>query len=275
MKMIRNYFLLLLLTLTVCTVSHAQIRLRLNYDKDWKLTTPDSAVFIRACIYDTTNAFFAGPVVDMFPNGRLQMKGAYKLMKKEGEFTTYYNNGNVESSGMFQDNVPVGVWKFYNPDGTLKTETSEFQLPKKFEQTEKFEADSRVTFETYPALKTISYNGSSRTRIPKEKLYMLVEVPPEPIGGIAKLYSFVKKNTRYPVEARKQGITGNVMVQFIVEMDGSLSNLEVKKGIGGGCDEEAIRVITLHGKEVGWRPATQNGKPVKVRYVMPVKFPYD
>jgi antitoxin component YwqK of YwqJK toxin-antitoxin module len=86
----------LILFLFVATAAYSQVNVKLNYNKYWELTIPDSAVYVRMAIYDTTNLAFAGPVTDMYRSGKPQMKGTYALQKKEGEFVLYYENGNVE-----------------------------------------------------------------------------------------------------------------------------------------------------------------------------------
>jgi protein TonB len=95
---------------------------------------------------------------------------------------------------------------------------------------------------------------------------------PEFVGGMDAWAKFLGKNLRYPVQARDEGIQGRVTVSFVVEKNGELSNVKVLKGIGYGCDEEAIRVIK---KSPFWKPGFQNGRPVRVSYVMPIVFRLD
>lgn len=92
--------------------------------------------------------------------------------------------------------------------------------------------------------------------------------PRYPGGDDARLW-FLRKNVRYPEAALKASIQGVVVVVFIIEIDGSLSNIEVTKGIGGGCDEEAMRVVKLMPR---WEPARRNGKPVRVVVKFPIVF---
>ena len=92
--------------------------------------------------------------------------------------------------------------------------------------------------------------------------------PRFPGGDQARLY-FLRSNIKYPPGAIKSGVQGDVMVLFIVEADGSLSNVSINKGIGGGCDEEAIRVTKLM---PGWDPGKRNGKSVRVLVRMPIVF---
>ena len=102
-----------------------------------------------------------------------------------------------------------------------------------------------------------------------DKVYEKVEVMPEFPGGDQAMMDFVAKNVVYPQEARDKEISGRVMVSFIVEKDGSITDAKVVKGIGGGCDEEAVRVVNAMPK---WKPGKQKGKPVRVSFMMPFTF---
>lgn len=103
----------------------------------------------------------------------------------------------------------------------------------------------------------------------KDEPITFAEVMPGYPGGESELLSFISHNVRYPEIAAKAGVEGKVMVQFIVEKDGSLNNVEVVKSIGAGCDDEAIRVCKLMNR---WNPGLQNGKAVRVRMVIPFLF---
>ena len=81
--------------------------------------------------------------------------------------------------------------------------------------------------------------------------------------------AFLGKNIKYPALAKESGIQGRVFINFVVEIDGSITDVKVLRGIGGGCDEEAVRVVESMPK---WKPGKQRGKPVRVSYNLPVKF---
>jgi periplasmic protein TonB len=102
-----------------------------------------------------------------------------------------------------------------------------------------------------------------------EEVFTIVEEGATPDGGYPAFYEFVKNNLKYPSQARRMNIEGKVYVQFVVDKDGKLNEIKVIKGIGGGCDEEAARVIGLAPK---WKAGKQRGKPVKQRIVMPIAF---
>jgi periplasmic protein TonB len=101
------------------------------------------------------------------------------------------------------------------------------------------------------------------------EVFLIVEEPPTFPGGDAALYKWLGENLKYPEEAKELGIQGRVFVSFVVEPDGSASNVVVKRGIGGGCDEEAIRIVKAMPK---WSPGKQRGQPVRVQFNLPIKF---
>lgn len=96
-----------------------------------------------------------------------------------------------------------------------------------------------------------------------------VEQNPEFPGGQDAFAKHLQRNLRYPPLARENNIQGRVYVSFVVERDGSLSDIKIERGIGGGCDEEALRVLRI---TKGWKPGIQNGRPVRVKYTLPIIF---
>ena len=98
----------------------------------------------------------------------------------------------------------------------------------------------------------------------EEDFFMAVENMPELKGGLAGL----QKKINYPEMARKAGIEGTVSIQFIVNKEGKVEDPRVLRGIGGGCDEEALRVV----KQAEFEPGRQRGKPVRVQYSLPIRF---
>ncbi len=100
-------------------------------------------------------------------------------------------------------------------------------------------------------------------------IFTVVESMPEFPNGMKELYVYLGNNIKYPVMAKESGIQGKVYVTFVVEKNGSITDVKVLRGIGGGCDEEAIRVVAAMPK---WKPGKQRGKPVRVQYNLPVRF---
>src|SRR5690606_1784840 len=101
---------------------------------------------------------------------------------------------------------------------------------------------------------------------PPPKIFTYVSQMPEFPGNVNEYFY---KNLRYPDFARENNIQGKVILRFVVSEDGSISDVQVQRGIGGGCDEEAIRVLKKMPK---WKPGKQNGVPVKVYYSVPISF---
>jgi protein TonB len=105
--------------------------------------------------------------------------------------------------------------------------------------------------------------------IVEEEIFIIVEQNPEYPGGDEARLNFLRNNIKYPQMAREAGIQGTVYVSFVVEKDGSVTQVKILRGIGGGCDEEAIRVTRMMPK---WKSGKQRGKEVRVSYNMPIKF---
>lgn len=101
------------------------------------------------------------------------------------------------------------------------------------------------------------------------KIFTAVEQEPSFNGGIDKFYKYLQNNIRYPAVAKENNVQGKVFVTFVVEKDGSLTDIKVVRGIGSGCDEEAMRVLRNSPK---WKAGIQNGRPVRVQYTMPISF---
>lgn len=101
------------------------------------------------------------------------------------------------------------------------------------------------------------------------EVYMVVDQLPEYRGGSEELMSFLASELRYPKDSRRMGIEGTVFVQFVVEKDGTLTDIKLQRGIDSACDAEAVRVIKL---SKPWNPGVQNGKAVRTQMTLPIKF---
>ncbi len=102
-----------------------------------------------------------------------------------------------------------------------------------------------------------------------DSIYQQVDVMPEFPGGEKAMMQFVVDNVTYPQSAKDKNIQGKVYVSFVVEKDGSVDQVKVMRSIGGGCDEEAVRVVKAMPK---WVPGKKDGKNVRVNYVLPFVF---
>lgn len=102
-----------------------------------------------------------------------------------------------------------------------------------------------------------------------KEIFDVTEVQPIPPGGMQGWSEYLSTNLSYPAQARQMGIEGTVIVVFLINSDGSVSDVEVLRGIGGGADEEAVRVVENSPK---WSPAQQKGQVVNSRMRLPVRF---
>lgn len=115
----------------------------------------------------------------------------------------------------------------------------------------------------------VSVNAYSQSKEQDDAVYSIVSEQPSFPGGMQEMMKFISENRKYPAEAKAKEIHGKVIVAFVVERDGSLSDVKIRRGIGYGCDEEAIRLIKSMPK---WTPGKQNGKAVRVSFMLPVTF---
>ncbi len=167
--------------------------------------------------------------------------------------------------------------KFLPPEPKADEEVIIEEPPPRQEETEKavisnktVEGDDVVSDFTPPPPPPPAVTKPAGLGKPKEEeIFTAVEQQPEYPGGQSEMYKFVNSNIKYPAAAQRANVSGRVFVKFVVEKDGTIGNVEVLKGIGFGCDEEAIRVIKSMPK---WNPGRQNGKNVRVYFTMPVFY---
>ena len=182
---------------------------------------------------------------------------------------------NLSNKTIYKDGDICYEWKYSNGDSFL-TETTYTEEKKGKSKTVHY-ANGKISAKyTYQDGKEIAHecfdlNGSKVVcdTTGSGKTFLYVEKMP---AAPYSLNEYLAKNIHYPKYARKKNIEGRVVVKFVVDEDGSISNVEVKKGIGGGCDEEAIRVVS---EMPPWNPGAQNGKLVRVYFTLPIHFKLD
>ena len=130
-----------------------------------------------------------------------------------------------------------------------------------------------LTFSSATIAKNEAVISSEKTVLPPQqkdnRIFTEVENAPNYPGGVDKFYKFLQQNIKYPAEARNKKVQGKVFVSFIVEKDGSLSDLKIIRDPGAGCGNEALRVMKLSPK---WNAGVQNGHKVRVQYTLPISF---
>lgn len=115
----------------------------------------------------------------------------------------------------------------------------------------------------------VSVNAYSQSDDSDNEVYSMVDERAQFPGGQNEMLKYLQENLQYPEDAKANNVHGRVIVKFIVERDGSLSDIKVMKGIGSGCNEEAIRLIQSMPK---WKPGKNKGKEVRVSMMVPVNF---
>jgi protein TonB len=122
-----------------------------------------------------------------------------------------------------------------------------------------------------PPVSVNTNGGGGTASAPDETIHSTggLDVMPEPVGGAEAWSKFLRKNLRFPAAAQDEGVSGKVILSFVIEKDGSLSNIVVERPAGHGFDEEALRVLKL---AKAWKPGQQNGQAVRVRYMIPINF---
>ena len=214
----------------------------------------------------------------------------------------YPNQGGINYLyASFVDGKRTGVWKYkdqndkvllreeyeegrlkkgkqYNWNTTIKYRETKFEkdmfYPSAFNVTEQFAYSVEVYREGYPYFDFLPLKYFTQKeilgegRIPDEE-FTIVEESAEYQDGMYGFYMDVKKHLRYPKEAKKLGVEGKVFVEFVIQKDGSVTDIKIVKGIGAGCDKEVLRVIKLCDK---WKSGRQRGKPVKQKIVLPIVF---
>ena len=117
---------------------------------------------------------------------------------------------------------------------------------------------------------TLSFGAFAQSEVSvDDEVFVVVEEQAEFPGGLDSMYAYIHKNLKYPELAKEKGIEGRVFVSFIIEKDGSISNVKILRGIGGGCEEAAVEMIKNMPK---WKPGKQRGKPVRFQFNLPIKF---
>lgn len=165
---------------------------------------------------------------------------------KEGQSKTWYESGKLKEEAHFSNNKLDGKLLTYWENGQLKREDS--YVSGKLEEGRVYQLD-----------------GSPEP-------YYDYEIMPKYPGGLNAMTRYIKANVKYPKKARRAGISGKVLLRFVVDGDGSVKNVSVEKGVSEELDAEAVRVIKNMPR---WEPARLDGKKVSVYYMLPINFRID
>ncbi len=194
-------------------------------------------------------------------SGALYMKGYFNSLEKnqrEGIFEYFYEDNTPSRSLLYRADklYYIQVWNrqgtplLINGTGVQPFITNENK-------------DGEVVFKDSLLLYSYFYNT------PDERIYYQATVNAEPQGGYKAFYEYIAQKINYPTQARRSGVQGVVYVKFIVNPDGSISDISIEKGIGAGCDEEVIRIVK---SSPTWIPGEAEGKKIKQQQTLPVAF---
>jgi len=184
----------------------------------------------------------------------------------------FYDDGELMDLGQvadeFEDVMEIPPTEQPPPPPPKIQQPEIIEVPDEEEIEEEIEVDLDVEITEETVVEEIVFDEPVEEEV-AEEIFTIVEDQPTPKGGMAAFYEYVGKKLKYPAQARRMGIEGKVFVEFVVDKDGSITDVKAIKGIGAGCDEEATRVIQNAPK---WNPGKQRGRPVKVRMILPITF---
>jgi TonB family protein len=245
-----------------------------------------------------------GVVKSFYANGKIESEITYYNNIREGEAKFYYENGNLKEERFYVNGRVEGLVRLYNEDGKIKEmvnlengkregPSTLFDAEGKLLASVSYSAGIREVPEAITVETPVVTSGKGKTEteqipvkeqgkknddkdmsLPPElvefenvkspEFYTIVEVMPEPVGGIEK----IQKKIIYPKDAMERGIQGEVKVQVLINEYGDVDKADVIEGLGYGCDEIA-RIAVYYTK---FKPGMQRGKPVKVQMTIPVEF---
>jgi protein TonB len=205
----------------------------------------------------------------LFLNIGLVVSLLFVIMAFEWKF--YEDNSLVDLGNVseeFDDLMDIPQTEQPPPPPPKVQQPEIIEVPDEEEIEEDIEVDLDVSITEETVIEDVVFSEEPEEEV-AEEVFTIVEDQPEPIGGMQAFYQYVQKNLKYPAQARRMGIEGKVFVQFVVDKDGSITEVQSVKGIGAGCDEEAVRVLKGAPK---WKPGKQRGRSVKVRMILPITF---
>lgn len=277
-------FCLLIFFLSLSNTVCAQLRADLRFfDANWMpVERREHAQYYRK-ISDADSVYH---VADYYSNDSLFMEGFFSTvsptMVHHGKATWYFKDGRIRKTGYFRKGKPVGIHKEYYENGRLKSEIlydpkTEFHLNYFDEDGNSLLKDGFGTYttrymnqdyvnEVFDAQLLRSYYVDGKG----DTIYGTATRPAQFIeGGMTQLQKNIAKWVHYPENHRRQGNDGIVMVSFVVDRTGNMTDVKAINSLGPDFDKIAVRVVK---RNRDWRPAQYEGKPVPMRFVVPVSF---
>lgn len=167
----------------------------------------------------------------------------------------------------FQLDNPSDQYYYLKRESSTEANTGDWIFPQKELKIEFVEFDKSAGTSKEPQVVGVIVKKIEGKWTDEE--YNYVDQKPSPVDGYGAFFHYVQQNLKYPAQAKQSGIEGKVFIEFLISENGQLTNVKSIKGIGAGCDEEAVRVI----KEApNWNPGLMDGKPAKVKMILPITY---
>ena len=210
--------------------------------------------------------------VGMFTN--LGLAVAVGLTLAAFEYKSY-DDADLKSLGDVKDNfdelldVPITDQPPPPPPPPPMEQPIIQEIPDEVKIEEKIDVNFDVDVKETTVIKEVVISEAVVVEEKADAIFDVVETQPNPPGGMSGWNKYLSDNLKYPTQARRMGVEGSVILVFVINTDGTIQDVEVLRGIGGGCDEEAIKIVKNAPK---WEPGKQRGRAVRTRMRLPIKF---
>jgi TonB family protein len=283
------FILFVALLLSCCATAQTIGKITKYFDKDWATVSNST----QAAYYRTEEPGTGKNIIvrDYFISGQLQMiaecNGTSPSLSFNGKCLKYYADGTLESEEYYIGNVKTGRHKSFYEGGQLKTEVLYRTVPLKALYVHYYSSngdealthgngvirvDSKDDLDRFEEIKdSVLYAMFEVNTTTHDTAYFATDKPAEYRGGLSALARDVKATLNYPKSARRAGIEGTVFVSFIVDQEGDIREAKVVKSVSPDCDAEALSVMRTLKR---WIPGESHGRPVKTRFVLPIRFKF-
>lgn len=263
--------LLIVILLISSFKSFSQLK-TIYYDADWKKVSNQNLASYYREAYSKNDTLF---VTDYYAGGIKQMQGQFADRHgktKIGWFTYYHNNGVKSSAGFYLSNKEDGEWVSWNSKG-IKESEGKYANGLKVGEWLIFDADGvmkqKWQYDERGEITKVKEFKKNGEELNENDTFTMCDQMPQFDKTTDGLFKFLAKNIEYPKYARENNIQGRVVVSFIVDKSGNLSDFQVVKSVNSNLEEEALRVLKL---SAPWIPGKHNGNNVCVRFMMPIVF---
>lgn len=266
LNLIRKIIFCLSITLTLGN-AYSQDTIVTYYDKDWESLKDSSGAHYYSSFFQINDSLWK--VEDYYIDGQIQMIGYYEdsnKVKKTGSFKYYYKSGKIKTERKHVNGMIIKEIGYFE-SGQIKEEIN-------FTNGQ-FDGELRTYWENGTLHRNEFYNngkvvsGKMWSSTGEQVDFFPYFVLPEYKGGEKRLMKFISRNVQYPKECYRKGMTGRVIVEFVIAKDGSIINAKIIQSVNKQLDKEALRVINSMPK---WEPGKVESIPVNVSFRIPINF---